>query len=155
MSISWLVYVSDAMIPTESDLTSLVGQAQSRNLALEITGSLIFTGTKFAQFLEGSAAALDVLMTDIRTDPRHSNVVVVAEGTQAERQFPNWSLTYAGPAMYVERVVESSLPGAADDSPTGARKLIRLMHELTAQHFTPSSALALGGAHSKRSNALA
>ena len=126
---SWLVYVSDALVAQEADLTSLVVDAQVRNASLGVTGALLFTGSKFAQYLEGTADALQLLMTSIRTDPRHENIVVVAEGQREDRQFSSWTLAYAGPAVFVARVVQAALNDAQSGSPLKSRMLIRLLRE--------------------------
>ena len=126
---SWLVYVSDALVAQEADLTSLVADSHVRNASLRVTGALLFTGSKFAQYLEGTADALQLLMTSIRIDPRHQNIVVLAEGQREERQFARWTLAYAGPAVFVARVVQAALDDAQAGSPMKSRTLIRLLRE--------------------------
>jgi hypothetical protein len=128
-----LLYVSEAThsLPGGGDpVEAIVEVALSRNAALDVTGALIFTGNHFAQVLEGPPAAVAELMVSISRDERHGHVDVVETASIAERRFPDWSLAYAGPSVFVDRHIAPLLQG-----PTGreasdrAARLIRLMRE--------------------------
>ena len=102
--ISSLLYVSlSAVAPEEANrvVGEIVAAALVHNRAQNITGALLFTGTHFAQVLEGERAALDPLMASIRSDPRHSQVLVVDRHVTEARRFAGWSLAYGGPSQFV------------------------------------------------------
>jgi hypothetical protein len=126
VTVNWLLYVSESRVPPSTDLSGLLTRAQQRNAALNVTGSLIFTGTRFAQYLEGPAEALDVLMTSVRADVRHSAVEIVDHGVETARRFVAWSLAYAGPSVFVDRTVANSID-ITGRSGSQAHALIRLM----------------------------
>ncbi len=86
-------------------ISELVSQAEKKNAYLEVTGALIFTGTNFAQVLEGPTNAIGDLMALIRRDPRHRSVAILHQSSLVERKFGNWSMAYHGPSTYVSRYV--------------------------------------------------
>lgn len=77
----------------------------SRNAGLAVTGALLFTGTHFAQALEGSEASVDLLMTSISRDKRHSRVTIVDRSKITRRRFANWQMAYNGDAGYVDHPI--------------------------------------------------
>ncbi|HEY0627457.1 MAG TPA: BLUF domain-containing protein [Allosphingosinicella sp.] len=128
-----LLYVSEAnhMLPEgENPVEGIVEVALSRNPKLDVTGALVFTGPHFAQVLEGPKAGVDELLTSIRRDPRHRNMHVVQAVEIAEREFPYWSLAYAGPSLYVDRhlrpLVEWRATGSGEEG-MQAQRLIKMM----------------------------
>ena len=125
----WLIYVSAARVPIGVDLADLVAQSRLRNSTLDITGSLIFTGKHFAQYLEGPAPALDQLMASIRAEERHEDVITVASGESAERRFAAWTLCYAGPSTFAGRTVTAALMTATGGNNSNVNRLILLMQE--------------------------
>jgi hypothetical protein len=127
MTIAWLVYVSQSRIPADTDLSEMVAHAQRFNAGAGLTGSLVFTGTRFAQCLEGPAAALDALMDLIGADPRHSDLVVVGRGETAARRFADWSMAYAGSSMFVGRTIDNALSEEPAPGCPQTQALIRLM----------------------------
>lgn len=75
-----LLYVTRSVIAPDDTATAvraIVAVAQSRNADLNVTGALLFTGSHFAQILEGKAEAIGLLLASIRRDPRHRDIVVV------------------------------------------------------------------------------
>ena len=103
-----LVYVSESKMD-DADINASVGKivtvAQSRNPPLGVTGALIFTGTHFAQVLEGCEQAIDELMSSIYNDERHQAVWIVHRSSIIERQFPRWAMAYQGPSHFVSNHV--------------------------------------------------
>jgi len=70
----------------------LVGEAQVLNRRSDITGLLAFTGTYFAQVVEGPTAAVEALMDRLTRDSRHSGLRVLRRGNAPRREFPAWSM---------------------------------------------------------------
>lgn len=60
---SWLYVSSNCLSTAEADkeIGFIVAASRARNYDLEVTGALLFTGTRFVQFLEGPDAGIDAL----------------------------------------------------------------------------------------------
>jgi hypothetical protein len=88
-----LFYVSTASLPfDEDDLQQLVAAAAARNETIGVTGALVFNGVNFAQVLEGDQSTVSALMDAIRSDDRHSGVVVIGQRPVTKRQWDGWSM---------------------------------------------------------------
>jgi hypothetical protein len=134
--VSSLLYVSQStlrQLEQAAEVDRIVEVAQSRNTDLGVTGSLIFTESRFAQILEGPRAAIEELMSSIRRDPRHRDVNVVLTEDLPARRFPYWALAYNGPSIFVDRHVKPLLQQEMNpaDRELRAGRLLRLMVELT------------------------
>ena len=79
---------------TASDLAELRDLAAAGNRSLDITGLLLFDGTRFIQALEGDAAAVQVVMDRIANDSRHDNISYFKPIETDHRQFNWWSTEY-------------------------------------------------------------
>lgn len=124
-----LLYISSARIDgadVDDRIADLVAAAQERNAALDVTGALLFTGSHFAQILEGDAGALAALMRSICADTRHADVRVIETTSLSERRFDGWSLAYLGQAQYVRRHIDRVLA----DEPAAVAALKRLLREM-------------------------
>ncbi len=99
-----LVYVSESKIDAKNadkPIADIVAIAQRRNAPLSVTGALIYTGTYFAQVLEGRQKAIDELMSSIYNDDRHEAVWIIDQSPIITRQFPHWTMAYQGPSQFV------------------------------------------------------
>ena len=76
-------------------VAEIAAPARLANAALDITGLLIFDGSRFCQQLEGPKKAVLKLIERIRADTRHVNVEVVHHGPVARRRFRNFSLAFS------------------------------------------------------------
>ena len=76
------------------DLADLRDLADARNRSEDITGLLLFDGTRFIQALEGDAAAVQAVMNRIAKDPRHDNISYFKPITIDCRQFESWATEY-------------------------------------------------------------
>ena len=97
------VYVSKCLVAEkdiEHSIEDIVEVGRSRNALLQITGALFFTGTHFAQLLEGPLGRIMALRSSIVADLRHENVVTVLDGRIEHRRFAGWSLAYPGPPWF-------------------------------------------------------
>lgn len=105
----WL-YASRCALPSawaQRAVDDIVEKSIPRNAALDVTGALLFTGSRFVQFLEGPAESVVSIRQNILADRRHHDVVTFLSGSRAERVFSNWSLAYAGPSLFVADKVEN------------------------------------------------
>jgi hypothetical protein len=111
MIFSW-TYVSQCTVSKEQHeaaLQAIVAAALQRNLLLEVTGCLVFTGTRFAQHIEGPFSSIAALQASIRADKRHADITTVLKEQREQRRFPDWSLAYAGPSVLVAQTIEEAL----------------------------------------------
>ena len=124
------IYISTSQL-TETDapdqVRAIVDVSVSRNASLGVTGALIFTGWRFAQYLEGPAAGIAELKRSVLLDSRHQDVCTIAEGRYDHRRFLTWSLAYAGPSRFVASKVEDALTAALNDSDDGVEALAEMM----------------------------
>ncbi len=81
---------SDAS-PTNPLLT-ILRAAERNNLALGLTGALLFDKDHFAQVLEGDRPNVTRLFVRICQDPRHDDLNIVDARPVSERRFPDWSM---------------------------------------------------------------
>jgi hypothetical protein len=115
-----LLYVSrSTLVEKQADLevAAIVARSVTRNLKKGITGALMFTGTHFAQALEGEDDEVDALMHDIYNDKRHDMVRVVDRQPIDARRFPRWGMAYNGRASYVDNPMASLLAVSAGYEP--------------------------------------
>lgn len=94
-SLTTLIYRStqtDALAP--SALHLLVQRARIRNARLQVTGVLLYDGTRFMQCLEGPRSAVDLVYSSITEDDRHKGIALLYEHGAAQRDFSEWSMGF-------------------------------------------------------------
>lgn len=130
-----LLYLSTSKLDpasAERDVLALVAESKTRNEARGLTGAMIFTGTHFAQVVEGEDEAVNTLLDTLRADPRHANLIVVNRSPLTVRRFADWNMAYSGPSQFVARHVNRLLN---DPSPAELRRatswLIELLYQFT------------------------
>lgn len=88
-----LVYVSARKeICTKEEIDKILAACQRNNKDLDITGVLLYTDSRFVQYLEGDYDQIMGLYEKIKSDPRHSSVVLISVSTINERLFPSWQM---------------------------------------------------------------
>src|SRR5450432_2000384 len=103
-----IVYTSKATRPMLSeDLEQILRTARPRNLAVGITGILLYRHGHFLQVLEGPNEQLNVLLDRLNRDPRHDSVRVLLEGYVLSRAFGAWSMAFQD----VSGLDPSAVPG--------------------------------------------
>jgi Sensors of blue-light using FAD len=98
------IYVSHLApeVPSTA-VAAILKVSRERNHALGITGALIFDGERFAQWLEGSPAAVQSLIDRIDADHRHAGLEVLHDGPfHGPRLAGQWLAGYADPALIDE-----------------------------------------------------
>ena len=71
----------------------ILASSHRHNPERGITGLLVFGSGIFFQWLEGPRDGVQELMDILRKDPRHQDVVTLAETEEVrERLFPDWSM---------------------------------------------------------------
>jgi len=104
---AWL-YVSESRMPdAEADtaIEDIVRVSRERNRHLAVTGALLFTRQRFAQFLEGPEEGVNALKTSILCDDRHQLVTTACWVIQKGRLFQGWSLVYSGASQYMAGIL--------------------------------------------------
>jgi hypothetical protein len=93
MDLVHLSYCSYAQSPVAlPDLDLILSASQRNNRRDDITGLLTFSGEVFVQFLEGPQEAISRLMDRLQLDQRHKNIIILSEGSDHERIFPDWDM---------------------------------------------------------------
>lgn len=112
MQLERLIYVSESKIDaTDIDIVveNIVTVSQAKNADLEVSGALLFTGTHFAQILEGPTKSIALILSSLRNDPRHHNIIIVARHSILVRMFSGWEMAYHGSSQYVAHHVNRLL----------------------------------------------
>ena len=108
MTLTSLLYVSRSCIkPEVAEIVvgSIVTEAILANERRSISGALLFTGSHFAQVIEGRDCEIDPLFASISGDRRHDEIIVVDRAPIAMRRFADWNMSYFGPSQFVARHV--------------------------------------------------
>lgn len=130
MTMISILYVSKSLIAardTDAVIADILVRSRKWNAEVGLTGALIFTGTRFAQLLEGDRASVHDILEKIRLDPRHTDMFVFDEWPIERRVFRNWSMAYTGLSHYIGRAVSKPLAEAQRGSKPDLSHLIRLM----------------------------
>lgn len=94
----YLIYTSIAKSGLgDEDLKAILSQARDNNSRHGITGLLLYKHRCFMQLIEGEEAPVRSLMEKIKTDSRHSDILILQAGHQNSRQFPNWAMAFRTP----------------------------------------------------------
>ena len=134
------VYCSRAAASVDdAEVNRLIESAQRHNLTCGITGVLVFGSGVFFQWIEGPAAEVRKLMTRLRGDTRHYDIVSLDQSEEKrERLYPNWQMERVG-ADDVREVLQDALESAKDESNIAALKRI-------LDHLATKSLSSLGRA---------
>jgi hypothetical protein len=130
----------------DAEIANLAIHAQTRNHTLGITGILFLSGDRFVQILEGDRGAVSWLYALIAADPRHQDVMTVADAPLDRRAFMGWYMRLmtaddlsSSERETVLRTLEIIVEGApASGSPLPA--------PLAAQSLALAAALSAGAA---------
>lgn len=74
------------------DVFNIIQSSAKRNPERGVTGFLVYQGGKFLQLVEGEEAALDALLSDLASDPRHHSIEVIKRQAIEKRSFPDWRM---------------------------------------------------------------
>lgn len=131
-----LFYVSECTVPpanVDRAIDEIVLVSRMRNSALGITGALLFSGSHFAQFLEGAEQDVRSVMRSIARDVRHRDVVTLLEEQEAAPQFASWSLAYTGRSTFVQRRLDPLLaPRDPRQIEPAVREVVSMMRQFAA-----------------------
>ena len=98
-----IIYMSRAVAPmSDHQLAHLLQQAREGNRQRNITGALVYGDGQFMQIIESEEAHLAQLYAHLLSDPRHGNIVKLADKQLAQRSFSEWSMGFqtVSPAQF-------------------------------------------------------
>ena len=91
----YILYTSTAKgQPGELEFRHLLNQCHLNNQKQDITGLLLYYNGRFMQIIEGDKADIQALFKLICNDIRHQDVVVLEEGEQEGKNFPDWAMGF-------------------------------------------------------------
>lgn len=94
MNLYQLVYSSTRTAKcTDEEIQKILASCKKNNPGKDITGVLLHSENNFIQYLEGSKDIIR-LYDLIKTDPRHTRVVMLSYAPIQERIFPAWHMGY-------------------------------------------------------------
>ena len=102
----------------DAEARAIAARSAIKNGPRQLSGALLFTGTYFAQLLEGADDQINLLMAEISADPRHENVIVVDRSSIDMRRFGDWNMGYLGSSQFVQRHISQLV-----NAPTTSERL--------------------------------
>ncbi len=124
-----VVYCSRATAGVDdAEVERIIATARRCNPEHGITGMLVFGSGIFFQWLEGPRHSVTALMSLLRTDRRHENIILLSEVEEVrERLFPDWDMELVN-GDHIREVLLDAQDSASD--PKNAQALGRLLAEL-------------------------
>lgn len=77
---------------TDEEIEKILASCKINNAPLDITGVLLYSETKFIQYVEGESTALMTLYDKIKKDVRHEKAVMISYNAIQGRIFPSWQM---------------------------------------------------------------
>jgi hypothetical protein len=93
MRLRQVVYLSRASATCDDEQVYELSRAsRERNQAYDVTGLLLYDGSRFIQAIEGPHDAIEETMDRITKDDRHTSIEIATDRVIEHRQFGDWSL---------------------------------------------------------------
>lgn len=77
-----------------SELSRIVVTSRMNNARDHLCGVLVYTGSDFAQLIEGASARVYALWNRIKRDDRHRDLVLLFDEIAPTPWFPDWRMGY-------------------------------------------------------------
>lgn len=77
---------------TDEEIEKILAACKVNNAPLDITGVLLYSDSKFIQYVEGESASLMSLYDKIKKDVRHERAVMISYNPIKKRIFPSWQM---------------------------------------------------------------
>ena len=90
--LAYVSYPAADLPPTE--VSRIIQVSRTNNQAAGITGVLVYTGTDFAQLIEGRPDAVESLWCRLQADPRHHDVISFIDESAERAWFDTWRMGY-------------------------------------------------------------
>lgn len=118
---------------TVTEIDDILRSARLNNSREGITGALFFNTELFAQALEGPLPAVEKIFEKIQCDPRHSDVVVIQSGKADSRNFPAWSMAFAGRGSEVSFAAAANFKPDFSNSSAVGEQILAMLRDLVTQ----------------------
>lgn len=118
MTVHSLLYVSKSLLPNaiaDDVVPQIAAASVLANGRTGLTGALVFTGSHFAQILEGDRREIDKLLAAIHRDARHTELNIIERIDVHARRFAGWSMAYMGPSRFVSRHIMQLIEGTSSE----------------------------------------
>lgn len=132
-----LIYASRAVEPgsLDQDLPVIVAKSIQNNRIDDVTGFLAAGEGRFLQLLEGPGQVVAEVYERIGRDPRHDEIVLIADGPAERRLFRDWNmgqrrLEAEDASALAEVGLEHFTPAGLDEE-----RALRLLTTLGARHL--------------------
>ena len=90
--LSELVYISDRVNVGDKEEIKDILEVCNRNNSGKITGALLYSSSRFLQYLEGDYKLIRSTYEKISKDVRHTNVKLLIFSPIEQRMFPGWAM---------------------------------------------------------------
>ncbi|WP_419730356.1 BLUF domain-containing protein [Lichenicola sp.] len=144
--LSRVLYCSRSQIPGGSEvilanIESILAASRENNRRAGISGALLFSDGCFAQVLEGDLDAVDEAFERIQCDERHRDVTVLESGPIAARDFPSWSMAFAGAEAARSPIAGIAVFDSASSPSAKGRELMALLKDVVVRetHWLPTA----------------
>jgi blue light- and temperature-responsive anti-repressor len=116
------------------EIRNILAKSRSNNSSRNITGALLFNGAAFAQVLEGPLEEVEATFEKIQRDLRHDEVAVLETGYTQGREFPEWSMAFAGSTQNESTAfAEFNLDDAMENPSAAAAEIRNLLRSLVVR----------------------
>jgi len=145
-----LLYCSRNTIPgaieaVAAEVRGILAISRVNNARDGVTGGLLFSKGCFAQVLEGPLDAVGAAFERIQCDARHCDVVVLQSGPITKRDFPDWSMAFAGADAASSPLGDVILAGAFSGQSSAGDEVLDMLKALVvreADWLVPAGASA-------------
>ena len=118
---------------TAAEIDTILASARANNSREGITGALLFNSELLAQALEGPLPAISKIFEKIQRDPRHSDVVVLQSSAAQIRDFPHWSMAFAGRSSETAIPIATKFSSDLSNSSVLGDEILSMLRELVTQ----------------------
>ena len=115
------------------EVRDILACSRRNNARDGITGGLLFSEGVFAQVLEGPAAAVERAFERIQCDERHGEVTVLQASPIAARDFPDWSMAFAGADASASPLGAEAMAGAFSAQSGAGDQVLALLRSVVVR----------------------
>lgn len=119
---------------TALEIGNILSVSRRNNVKVNVTGALLFNSIFFAQVLEGPLSGVEKIFEQIQRDNRHCDLIVLDSGIIEARNFPIWSMAFAGADSDASNPHIAATLNAAFSNPSAAgEEVLSLLRNLVAK----------------------
>ena len=102
--LAYVSYPAADLPPTE--VSRIIQVSRSNNAAHGITGVLVYTGTDFAQLIEGRPDTVEQLWRNVKADRRHRDITSFLDEPTDRPWFETWRMGYLYDDTLCQQIAE-------------------------------------------------